>query len=230
MLGKNPIRKQELNDGNLLWVQEVFYTLQGEGPFSGQPAIFVRLGGCNLRCYWCDTDFESSNWIPRIDELMERIDSVRAEHCKLVVITGGEPFRQNINPLVTVLIEDGYRVQIETNGTLWVDLPASPNLFIVCSPKLSYVHPEIFDRANAFKYVVSSTGNSEVDGLPGMSTQHPAATCEIHRPRPGADVYVMPLDSGSPNQNEANVRACVDIAQKHGYRLTLQTHKIAGFQ
>jgi organic radical activating enzyme len=228
MQGKNPIRKQELNDGSLLWVQEVFYTLQGEGPFSGQPAVFVRLGGCNLRCYWCDTDFESSDWMPTLAELFMKIDQVRPEHCKLIVITGGEPFRQNINPLVCTLIDCGFKVQIETNGTLWVDLPESPDLFIVCSPKISHIHPEIFKRATVFKYVLSSLGNSEVDGLPSISTQHPAAVSQIHRPRKGADVYVMPLDSGSPAQNLANMQSCVEVARKHGYRLTLQTHKIAG--
>ena len=64
MFGTNPSRKQVLDDGQELWVQEVFYTLQGEGPFSGQPALFIRLAGCNLRCFWCDTEFESSTWRP----------------------------------------------------------------------------------------------------------------------------------------------------------------------
>ena len=61
MFGGNVARKQVLDDGQQLWVQEVFYTLQGEGPWTGHPSIFVRLAGCNLKCFWCDTDFESSN-------------------------------------------------------------------------------------------------------------------------------------------------------------------------
>src|SRR4051812_2880501 len=105
MFGRNPVRKQEQGDGGTLWVQAVFYTLQGEGPFSGHPSVFVRLGGCNLRCVWCDTDFESSSWRPRLDELLARIEAVRPESCDLVVITGGEPFRQNIVPLVRHLLE-----------------------------------------------------------------------------------------------------------------------------
>ena len=57
MFGKNPIRKPENHDGNFLKIQEIFYTIQGEGIYSGYPAVFVRLGGCNLACKFCDTDF-----------------------------------------------------------------------------------------------------------------------------------------------------------------------------
>src|SRR5580658_3582582 len=104
-----PIRQQELTDGQSLWVQEVFYTLQGEGPFSGVPAVFVRLAGCNLACFWCDTDFESSTWRPTFDELLANIEEKRPAICNLIVITGGEPFRQNIRPLVCHLLDSGLR-------------------------------------------------------------------------------------------------------------------------
>ena len=121
MLGTNPVRPQDLNDGKSLWVQEIFYTLQGEGPFCGRPSVFVRLGGCNLRCSWCDTDFESSEWVPALEEILAQIEKIRPSHCKLIVITGGEPFRQNLAPLVNALLGRDLEVQIETNGTLWVD-------------------------------------------------------------------------------------------------------------
>jgi 7-carboxy-7-deazaguanine synthase len=230
MFGSNPARPQELNQGQSLWVQEVFYTLQGEGPFTGCPAVFVRLSGCNLRCYWCDTDFESSQWRPTLQQLLQEIDSVRPHHCRLVVITGGEPFRQNIAPLVVSLLDRGLKVQIETNGTLWVDLPETPDLTIICSPKTSYLHPQILQRANAYKYVVAEDGNDPSDGLPILSTQDAGRKCTIARPPVDADIYVMPLHVIDERQNNVNVDRCVEIAKTHGYKLCLQTHKLARFK
>lgn len=230
MLGANPVRKQKSGDGQSLWVQEVFYTLQGEGPFSGHPSVFVRLAGCNLSCFWCDTDFESSTWRPSLDELVARIEELRPPHCKLIVLTGGEPFRQNVRPLVDRLLALNLEIQFETNGTFWVDLPESKAITIICSPKTSAIHPQILARADAFKYVVAADCFSDSDGLPIVSTQARNAKSEICRPRVDAEVFVMPLDSGVEDINEANTRACVDVAKTYGYKLTLQTHKLAGFR
>lgn len=226
MLGKNPVRPQDLNDGQNLWIQAVFYTLQGEGPFIGRPALFVRLAGCNLKCFWCDTDFESSQWHPSLDELFDSIDKEIPDHCKLVVITGGEPFRQNIAPLVERLLKNNLVVQIETNGTLWVDLPDDPNLHIVCSPKSSYIHEKLLPRITSFKYVIGSDDVDPSDGLPNKSTQTAKAAARIARPPLGSDIYVMPLDAGEHVQNEMNRKVCLEVAMRFGYRLTLQSHKI----
>jgi organic radical activating enzyme len=230
MRGANPIRAQEKGDGQTLWVQEVFYTLQGEGPFTGQPAVFVRLAGCNLKCFFCDTDFESSDWRPSLTELLEQIEAVRSPVCNLVVITGGEPFRQNILPLVQSLLQSGLRVQIETNGTLWIDLPVSKNLHIVCSPKTTHLHPRLQARINSYKYVIAEGGVDPDDGLPSGCTQTPTADAYIARPLPGASVYVMPMDSFDPAQNQRNLEACLDSATRFGYTLTLQTHKLLGIR
>ena len=228
MHGLNPIRSQVLDDGQFLWVQEVFYTLQGEGPFSGHPAVFVRLAGCNLKCFWCDTDFESSTWKPDLNALLAKIDQVRPRHCRLIVLTGGEPFRQNIVPLVNALLEKQLSVQLETNGSLWLDLPNNPNIFIVCSPKTSSLNAKIIPRIGAFKYVLAAESCAKDDGLPEVSTQKPAQITRLARPPEGSEIYVMPLDVGDPKKNAANLRYCVDIAKTFGYKLTLQTHKILG--
>lgn len=228
MFGNNPARRQDLGDGERLWVQEVFHTLQGEGPFSGEPAVFVRLSGCNLKCFWCDTDFESSTWRPRLGELIERIEDVRPAHTDLIVITGGEPFRQNIAPLVESLLGRLLRVQIETNGTLWVDLPESDLLTLVCSPKTKRLHREVVPRISAFKYVLGADSVDPQDGLPCLSTQHVGVPTRIFRPPPGAAVFVMPRDDGERTRNEANRKACTKAALEHGYRLCLQTHKLIG--
>lgn len=226
MLGKNPVRPQELGDGNELWIQSVFYTLQGEGPFIGKPALFVRLGGCNLKCFFCDTDFESSTWRPGLDELIQRANSEKPDHCKFIVITGGEPFRQNIAPLIERLLEQGNSVQIETNGTLWLDLPEHPDLHIVCSPKTSHLHEKMVPRITSYKYVLDSEAIDPADGLPAKSMQKEGVPLRIARPSPGSEVFVMPLDTGNERRNEQNRRACVEVAMRHGFRLTLQSHKL----
>ena len=71
MFGKNKILKPEIHDGNNLDVQEIFPTLQGEGPYAGWPAVFIRLGGCNLACDFCDTEFETYQNISLIKILEE---------------------------------------------------------------------------------------------------------------------------------------------------------------
>lgn len=230
MRGSNPVRPQELGDGTTLWVQEVFYTLQGEGPFSGTPAVFVRLGGCNLRCYWCDTDFESSLWQPSLTELMERIQQERALACNLVVITGGEPFRQNIEPLTRRLLDLEFRVQIETNGTLWVPLPEDERISIVCSPKTKSLHRELEQRVHSYKYVIKAGHVDPDDGLPQTCTQREGTLARLFRPddyaRNSGKVFVMPLDELDETANTLNREECVRVALQFGYRLTLQTHKM----
>lgn len=226
MFGKNPVRRQDQGDGAELWVQELFYTLQGEGPFAGCPALFVRLGGCNLKCYWCDTEFESSAWRPALAELEQCIDAALPPSVDLIVLTGGEPFRQNIRPLVERQLALGRRVQIETNGTLWLDLPPHPALSIVCSPKTKMLHPVMVGRATAYKYVLADGEIDPADGLPAASTQSRALATRIFRPPAGATIYVMPRDDGEESADRRNRAACRDSALRHGYRLSLQMHKL----
>ena len=226
MFGKNPPRPQELNDGQQLWVQDVFYTLQGEGPFTGHPSVFVRLAGCNLACTWCDTEFESSTWRPSLDELLTNIRE--KPQADLVVLTGGEPFRQNIRPLIEALLAQGKRVQIETNGVLWVDLPHHPNLFIVCSPKTKNLHKDILPRITAYKYVLAAGEVDPKDGLPNTNTQKQNQPIRIARPHGNTPIYVQPRDDLNPAKNKNNQQTCVDVALRHRYRLTLQTHKVIG--
>lgn len=226
MYGQNPARPQEPGDGARLWIQEVFYTLQGEGPFAGEPSVFVRTAGCNIKCHWCDTDFESSSWRPALDALIDAVEAQRPAHCDLIVLTGGEPFRQNIAPLVAALLGRGLRVQIETNGTLWVPLPEDPRLTIVCSPKTKQLHDAIVPRIGAYKYVLGADGIDPDDGLPTLSTQKPGLATRIFRAPLSAPIFVMPRDDGDPEGNRANRLACAQSAMRHGHRMGLQLHKL----
>lgn len=239
MFGQNPIRKAEhQRDGQTLWVQEVFPTIQGEGPFAGQAAVFVRLAGCNLHCSWCDTEFESSVWHPTLNELLAKISSSRASApgANLVVLTGGEPMRQQIGPLVHQLLVDGWRVQIETAGTLWVDTlkwavkHAFGKLTFVCSPKTGSINATLARHTRHFKYIIREGEVDEADGLPNMSTQTPGLRQQLYRPPSGSHIYVQPCDDHDVMKNERNMALAAQIAMKHGYTLSIQIHKTVGLR
>lgn len=229
MFGANPRRAPE-PAGAPLWVQEVFYTLQGEGPFLGRPAVFVRLGGCNLACWFCDTEFESSAWRPEPPELLEAVKAAipAGARCALVVVSGGEPLRQAVGPFVALLLAEGFAVQFETNGTLWTPLPDDPRVSFVVSPKTARVHPEVARRAIAYKYVVAAGELDPEDGLPLTNMQRKGGEPHrLARPEPGsaARVMVMPLDAQDPEANARHAAAALGTALAHGYDLTLQAHK-----
>ena len=97
-------------------VAEIFFSIQGESSFAGEPCVFVRLTGCNLRCSWCDTEYAFYDGQPmELDEVLRRVNAYPA---RLVEITGGEPMLQEreVLSLMARLLEQGYRVLLETSG------------------------------------------------------------------------------------------------------------------
>lgn len=220
--------------GEHLKLKEVFPTIQGEGPYVGQPAVFLRLAGCNLACWFCDTDFAGGN-TESVARILKRVEDAQATMGlpvigqPLVVLTGGEPLAQPVRLLVNTLIGNGYRVQIETDGVAYTDLPdAAPHqLTIVCSPKTPKLHPKTLPRITAFKYLVRATDRRDVDGLPWSSTQDPDGEPRpLAKPRRNAPVYLQPLAESDPEATAKNTALAVHLAMKHGYHLSLQTHKI----
>lgn len=100
-----------------LLVNEIFYSIQGESIYSGRPCIFVRLSGCNLRCTYCDTQYAYEKGEKMdIDRILRKVSEFK---CRLIEITGGEPLIQSETPmLVSRLLDNGYVVMMETNGSL----------------------------------------------------------------------------------------------------------------
>lgn len=245
MFGQNPIRKIDYvpADG-LLAVQDIFYTIQGEGPFTGEPAVFIRLAGCHLACTFCDTDFESNVNQRLTVEAIRGQATVAAlavsESLPLVVITGGEPMRQNIAPLIYSLLAQGFKhVQIETAGNLWppgfedvaVGL-VDERVTLVCSPKTPHLHHQILKYCSHWKYVVSASTIGG-DGLPCTGTQANLSAAPFwvspgFVKGSGGTIWLSPMDEQDPEKNAANLRVTVDACMKHGFRLSLQTHKIIG--
>ena len=113
-------------------INEIFYSLQGEGYHAGTPAVFVRFSGCNLRCPWCDTNHSSFQQMTADDILAAATACLRGNNCKMLILTGGEPALQVDSSLINVFHNAGFFVCIETNGTHL--LPANID-WITCSPK-----------------------------------------------------------------------------------------------
>jgi 7-carboxy-7-deazaguanine synthase len=210
-------------------VTEIFYTIQGEGPWAGRPAIFVRFSKCNLRCFFCDTEFESGLAMG-LDQLVNTIDRASEESkCNHIVFTGGEPFLQALGPLFRALPER-LTFQIETAGTLWTEIDKRDlgRSVIVISPKTTNLHMMAAGHASAYKYIIRQGETSEKDGLPTASTQIQGKVCEIFRPERMANIYVQPMDEGDAEATHANAQEAARVAMRYGYRLSLQMHKIVG--
>ena len=180
MFGKNKSRPIVVGTDKLQ-VHKVFSTIQGEGPWSGYPAVFIRLSGCNLRCFFCDTKWDDDK--DKLYSAEEVVSMVKVEHertatnhsIKRVVLTGGEPARQDCAKLLDLLNNEGYLVQIETAGTYYPDWFFQLDCIVV-SPKTAHVHKLFFhDSSNTelthWKYVLRAGETSTVDGLPNACTQ-----------------------------------------------------------
>lgn len=230
-------------------VHSIFRTIQGEGPFTGVPAVFIRLAGCNLQCLYCDTDYTSERLQQTPEEVIAAVLKTNGGYFNdkaysprgLAVITGGEPFRQDITELVYGLVDFGFYVQIETNGTLrHPSLDYRDNtserygVYLVCSPKTPKVYPGLFVDACCVKYVLSWDAVSVIDGLPTTVLGHLCGrdSKPVARPPEGFNkpIYVQPADTGDPTTNELNLKAAIKSCYKHGYTLQLQIHKILGIQ
>lgn len=217
-----------LRPDGALDVHSVFATIQGEGPLAGSPAVFVRLAGCNLQCPLCDTEY--SQYRVPLDPaglaaaVAQERDAARSA-ARLVVLTGGEPFRQDVGPALAALVAAGFSVQVETNGTLAPRGRLPNDVLVVCSPKTPKVAPGLRPYVSALKYVVTDGAVDPADGLPlgVLGLPH-----RVARPWPGFPrecVYVQPADEQDPARNRANrdeaVRSCV----RFGYRYCHQLHK-----
>ena len=122
-------------------VVESFYSVQGEGYHAGIPHVFVRFGTCNLRCSWCDTDFDTFEEMNAVDILGE----ILQYNCNRVIFTGGEPMLHDLWPLHRLLKRRGFTLSVETNGT--ISIPEGLIDWICVSPK-DQVYPNSIIRQN----------------------------------------------------------------------------------
>lgn len=235
-MNDQPIEKMDFREDGSLDVHTLFYTIQGEGPNTGKPAFFVRLYGCNLQCPGCDTDYTSTrkryNPLSLRDEVIYAIeDEVGVSHKPLIVITGGEPFRQNITIFANMMVLRGFDVQVETNGTLPPHQHLHKDVQIVCSPKTGKMNDVLSQRITALKYVVKHGSVDRKDGLPIRALDHTCSPTVAKPPEGFAGmVYVQPMDEGNAHATRRNTEAAVQSCKAYGHTLQIQTHKVAGLE
>jgi organic radical activating enzyme len=189
----------------VLQLSEIFYSIQGEGTWTGTPAVFVRLAGCNLACDFCDTDY-STKFFASVDEIVAMVRNASGD-CPMVVLTGGEPLAQAETPaLIEALRGDGRRVHVESNGTIFTELPR--DVWLCISPK-ERVDPRMAARADEAKLIVDER----------VPEEHLALF--VQKP-----TILLQPEGNKPR----NVAVALDYAKAHPkrFRLSLQTHKFIG--
>jgi 7-carboxy-7-deazaguanine synthase len=190
-------------------VADQFFSIQGEGHWTGTPAWFIRLQGCSVGCSWCDSKetWEQGTKKTALSDIVRGIP-YNARH---IVITGGEPYEQDIRRLLYALHLEGRRVQIETSGCFDAYGPE----WITVSPKFfKPLSLQALRAACEIKQVVAS--QNDIDRLLTEVIPH------IGQWTP---VYLQPVSNGNRALN-----LCVEACKKHGFSLSLQTHKLVGIK
>ena len=218
MFGTNEIiGKKYFKDApeNQLFVTSMFFTLQGEGPYAGMPAFFIRLAKCNLDCSFCDTFFDDGDWMTFADIEAKIYDTIRDFWVSrgqevpawavqgrndypgvVLVMTGGEPLLQdNITPWMARQLNHFKAVQVESNGI--PDTAVPDGVTLVCSPKcmekngraVKYLAPSktILDRADCLKFVMSADTDSPYNSIPDWAL-------EWKRNNPTKEIYCSPMN------------------------------------
>ncbi len=196
-----------LEEGRILPLMEDFYTLQGEGFYTGTAAYFVRIGGCDVGCHWCDVK-ESWNAALHPATPIEIIVENAKKVAKTVVITGGEPLQWNMKPLTELLKNQAFKVHIETSGAY----PLSGIWDWIClSPKKNKLPLEpIYKVANELKIIVYN--------------KHDLIFAEeqAQKTNPNALLYLQPEWS---KQAEMTPILIDYVMQNPQWELSIQTHK-----
>jgi len=204
---------QDMNLEKIYPIVEIFHSVQGEGFHQGMPSIFIRFGGCNLRCSWCDTDFDV--WTDM--NIGEIVNELSKYDCDRIILTGGEPALQDLLSLSLCLKPLGYHLSIETNGT--IEIPTGIIDWICVSPKdQEYSNLKINQRTgDELKIVYLGQDLSMYDELK-HGFEH---------------LFLQPLyDEGQTTEwNGINFHSTFEkVRENPEWRLSLQTHKWMGVE
>lgn len=218
-------------------VNELFETLQGEGSFTGQPSIFIRLQGCPVACSWCDTKHtwdieldqevntevmfnkkqETTQWSNFSAEALLSLITDKKFQSKHIVITGGEPCMVDLTPLCAVFEAQGYSTQVETSGTFEINV--SPDCWVTVSPKVNMrggyeILDSAMQRANEIKHPIAREQHV-VDLKQLLSKHHIDKT----------PIYLQPISQG-----KAATQLAIDTCIANNWRLSVQVHKYIGIE
>ncbi len=195
-------------DGSELPLMEAFYTIQGEGGNTGTAAYFIRLGGCDVGCHWCDVKESWDAELHPLTQVEAIVDMADAFPGKTVVITGGEPLLYNLHPLTTQLQERGIKTMIETSGAY----PISGHWDWVCLSPKKFKAPDtsVYPFAHELKVIIFNKSDF--------------AWAEEHAARVGAGckLYLQPEWSKA---NQLMPLLVEYVKNNPQWRVSLQTHK-----
>mgnify|MGYP002700362624 CR=1 FL=1 len=218
-------------------INELFETIQGEGSFTGQPSIFIRLQGCPVACSWCDTKHtweieldgevsqeimltkaqETSQWAAMTIEQILTLVIEQGFQAKHIVITGGEPCMVDLTPLCNAFESQGYSTQVETSGTFEINVSAK--CWVTVSPKINMrggfaILNSAMMRANEIKHPIAT--EQHVDDLKKLLSEHKVENTPI---------YLQPI-SQKPRATELAIETCI----ANNWRLSVQVHKYLGIE
>ncbi|MGG4664142.1 7-carboxy-7-deazaguanine synthase QueE [Providencia vermicola] len=219
-------------------INEIFQTLQGEGVFTGVPAVFIRLQGCPVGCSWCDTKqtwekeqdkqttlgdialktLDSDSWAMADSDALIQLMKAKGFTAKHIVITGGEPCIYDLTPLTASLEQSGYQCQIETSGTY--PIQCSEQTWVTVSPKVGMkgglkVLAQAVNRANEVKHPVAR--GKDIEALEAILALRTSVNSPI--------VALQPI-----SQKTAATKLCIETCIQRNWRLSIQTHKYLNIQ
>lgn len=190
----------------VLKVVEIFYSLQGEGTFTGVPSIFIRLYGCNLSCSFCDDDLHKGDY--KTYNFEQIFNEIKKYPAKQIIITGGEPSIYDLNDFIDFLQNRGYFVCIESNGYKIENIKKAN--WITYSPK--DWDNIIKDGWSELKFIVSK--QSDLTKIVSMESDKP--------------IFVQPLNFFDKPDME-NLDFCIELVKKYPHlKLSIQMHKFLG--
>ena len=196
-------------------VNEIFYSLQGEGVYTGTAAVFLRLSGCNMKCWFCDTKGHEQGTEMTEEEIAERVSQYPARH---IVITGGEPTMQLNARLTQLLHEKGFFIQIETNGALPLKDGTEVD-WITCSPKGNEIKIQRIDELKLLFIKEYLEKYKEVKA---------SQRCLQPLDEGGQEVQTLASQAGSSRfASSRGGNEVISYIKEHPqWRLSLQTHKL----
>lgn len=222
----------------ILKVNEVFESLQGEGSFTGVPSIFVRLQGCPVGCSWCDTkhtwlvsledektvdqvmleEGESQRWFSSTEEALFELFEEQGYRAKHIVLTGGEPCMYDLTNFTDLAHSKGFTTQIETSGTF--EILTSSQTWVTVSPKVNMqggykMRQDALERANEIKHPVAM--QKHIDELDLLLASMDSAALPL--------IYLQPI-SQQKRATDLAVKTCIE----RNWRLSLQMHKFIGLE
>jgi len=199
--------KELVNQGKMLPLMEAFYTIQGEGYHTGKAAYFIRVGGCDVGCHWCDVK-ESWNADLHPPTLVETIVENAKKHSDTIVITGGEPLMWSMDYLTNLLQKNNMKTHIETSGAY--SFSGKWDWFCLSPKKTKLPLDEVYREANELKMIIHN--KSDFD----FAEQQAAKVSEK------CELFLQPEWS----KKEKMTTEIVDYVMKNPkWKISLQTHK-----